>query len=1216
MGKKGKRKTRWRALSIGAPPGEGDDEDGLRNGYSRENGLGSRGFDRNSQTGHKPRRSGVSDTGSDYGGGSRSRKVDAPGSPSQPKIIFNEDEYTRITTPRQDVLFKKGYLSRKKPGASTTSTSATPSTTESQSASHSTADGSETTDDQQLLDRDSAGGEYPQTVESGAQMGYGTFYDHGSGYYYEYPVMLVGPPLPGQLEPNVLAAVPCGPVPLRPIEWVNPDFVPKFASQQYCLVDYQTGQIAGPAPAVEPQPVLLPAEPTNANANANGNGNENENGNGNGNGNESGNGSVNGSTGAAEEERNGDHHLEDAPVPYPEVAVTQPVHVQHVVHPPMPQPYLYPGHFMFGPPLVNVNGVTIQGGPMARSTEISATTVVAGCPNRRKKKKRRKQRRAMVTGNTEDEEEEEYSSEGEGAATNPRLTWTNNASSGNGSNRPLNPECQEFQLRGEAPSAQRNDEDATTSRSVEETNPGEAVEPGREPPPENGDETSNDGADREASSRAGGEEGPGGRRSREVASPGTTTTDNDDERLTPEAREDLPDGSEDESTPKPETPPRVEGSPVRNGNESPGSESGSGSAETPKARPGGAAAEESPADPMLENAEVGVTSRPRSRPTSPEINRTITPINAETKRLPESYESLVTRPPGVPPRRRKYATKGPRIVREPTPGPDLEVESKSQTPKAEEEEEAPVPAKRSIDVVEARARGVSFTPGGSDSVDEEVVGNLDSPGSYDAKRSKMPSEGTVGSNDDSGFESQTRTSGRPITDAVTEWLKRVNASEAFAASAGSSDAEGDSDGDDESPKNLQGNPMPALSVNPADDGEASSVVGGRGESGRVKVTEGGAEGATGKRKVRSRSRRKSERRAESKARNGEPRLARTTQRQPGNARPSVVGEEPRVLPEVRSPAPEVIAKDSAAGVRVASSSRMASTEVDGKESLDRGDLEEAPDAARDLVHRSSPSGKTDPLRGPHRGWSEVDLEKGGFAMEDPVTGWKASSVERVPAVRTFEKGEVVTLRGKLLPLRRCEISDDWVLGRPGGRLASDRPRDEERDSLGDSLGSIDEPDVLECWEVETVEPWTTLQGRGVFRVGEAAEEDEDEARAKSGSLEASKERVGRYYRLARESVTSPEEDATSRSTVHGGAELRYARIEPVPEEVPVDESLGFAGKKEPPVDEAFEAYESCYTGRPRSFSPISDSVLGKPGSLRGKDEQGAVPCRAVCCNIQ
>jgi len=29
-------------------------------------------------------------------------------------VTFNEDEYTKITTPRQDVLFKKGYLGRRK----------------------------------------------------------------------------------------------------------------------------------------------------------------------------------------------------------------------------------------------------------------------------------------------------------------------------------------------------------------------------------------------------------------------------------------------------------------------------------------------------------------------------------------------------------------------------------------------------------------------------------------------------------------------------------------------------------------------------------------------------------------------------------------------------------------------------------------------------------------------------------------------------------------------------------------------------------------------------------------------------------------------------------------------------------------------------------------------------------------------------------------------
>ena len=98
-------------------------------------------------------------------------------------------------------------------------------------------DGSEANEDQQLLD--SGTGEYPPVVESAPQLGYGTFYDHASGYYYEYPVMLVGPPMPEQVESNCLAAMPCGPVPLRPIEWVNPAFVPKISGQQFCYADYQ-----------------------------------------------------------------------------------------------------------------------------------------------------------------------------------------------------------------------------------------------------------------------------------------------------------------------------------------------------------------------------------------------------------------------------------------------------------------------------------------------------------------------------------------------------------------------------------------------------------------------------------------------------------------------------------------------------------------------------------------------------------------------------------------------------------------------------------------------------------------------------------------------------------------------------------------------------------------------------------------------------------------
>lgn len=82
--------------------------------------------------------------------------------------------------------------------------------------------------------------------------------------------------------------------------------------------------------------------------------------------------------------------------------------------------------------------------------------------------------------------------------------------------------------------------------------------------------------------------------------------------------------------------------------------------------------------------------------------------------------------------------------------------------------------------------------------------------------------GTItAADEDSGFESQSKHgySGRPITDAVNEWLKRANSPDLFITSSATSE-EGEEDDEDasmsnEPSKNLQGNPMPALSVNGA-----------------------------------------------------------------------------------------------------------------------------------------------------------------------------------------------------------------------------------------------------------------------------------------------------------------------------------------------------------------------------------------------------------------
>lgn len=71
-----------------------------------------------------------------------------------------------------------------------------------------------------------------------------------------------------------------------------------------------------------------------------------------------------------EEQYGDEQQAEEQPLenggPYFEpMLMQQPVHVSHVI-PAIPQPYMYPGHYMFGPPFINVNGVTIQGGPMIR----------------------------------------------------------------------------------------------------------------------------------------------------------------------------------------------------------------------------------------------------------------------------------------------------------------------------------------------------------------------------------------------------------------------------------------------------------------------------------------------------------------------------------------------------------------------------------------------------------------------------------------------------------------------------------------------------------------------------------------------------------------------------------------------------------------------------------------------------------------------------------
>ncbi|VEN38876.1 unnamed protein product, partial [Callosobruchus maculatus] len=99
---------------------------------------------------------------------------------SENKISFNEDEYTRITTPRQDVLFKKGYLNKPKNYQTQTSTG-----TSTTSTGNSTGNG---TPDYQSTDLEY---ESQFVFPNGFLDQNGIYYING---YEGYPLMLYNPP--------------------------------------------------------------------------------------------------------------------------------------------------------------------------------------------------------------------------------------------------------------------------------------------------------------------------------------------------------------------------------------------------------------------------------------------------------------------------------------------------------------------------------------------------------------------------------------------------------------------------------------------------------------------------------------------------------------------------------------------------------------------------------------------------------------------------------------------------------------------------------------------------------------------------------------------------------------------------------------------------------------------------------------------------------------
>ncbi|XP_068984254.1 serine-rich adhesin for platelets-like isoform X1 [Bombus flavifrons] len=1249
-----------------APPGEEDEEEGLRNGYGKRQENDTHSLNsRFGQSGYKPLRAGSSSNGGAYAGAAS--RHNSSGSTSQPKIIFNEDEYTRITTPRQDMLFKKGYLSKKKPWAGNANTSATSSTTESQSASHSTAgrDGSETAEDQQLLDRDCGTGEYAPVMDSNPQLGYGTFYDHVGGYYYEYPVMLVGPaPMAAQAAPSVLAAMPCAPVPLRPIEWVNSTIVPKLPGEPYCIMNYENNQCVEESTVVveEQEDATLPMESTSRMWNENG---TRSIGYGDSVGGEMDDEQsiifIDAKEGQQvdeqeeerlEEQYEDEQQAEEQPLEngmnggayFDPMMMQDPVHVPHVI-PTVPQPYMYPGHYMFGPPLVNVNGITIQSGLMIRTTDFATMSAAmsAACAKRKKKKKRRRQRR-FTTGNTEDEEEGEYSSECDTGLPSSELPWTvcsstvTTTTTTTTSNRPLNPECQEFQLRRTPlpivlPSA-NNTPTSETSTTINQPsalssdanllvdNESNAVCNGviSDDSKNQSDELSDNGkSDQQPEPTT----STSLENSRSKSLDTFTSSDNESNRLTnclPGDEEAALSTDEvvNEATDVDKLPSITEAA----NNDCP---SANELCERPSNETNGETLTNGNLDSDTSSKNASMTT---SRPLSPVFNDensrsgSITPKSVENAafRDDRNHESLSSNKSSLSTglSKRKYSAKGSKFAREPTPGPDL---NSTTEPENETKIHDLTENLQKMDLSNDTKLDSKFESDDKKAMKvDQVSGKF---GTKTAVCSLLNKETIEATNEDSGFESQTQLSDYPITQAVTEWLRKEKSPDLFIASAISMDCEEDEDDmDQEPPKNLQSNPILALSASSGADNTALSRTAICGEFAGLGNIKSGQEqqqpDASNNNSGASRKKKDAKRRSEERRRVARHVVIGKVDHEMVSSSDSCGQQEDSAnitrrknlakqqRQDVVDDICEFTEKDSVAGVRVASSSRIDSKRVNARRTKRQG-----------KSHARNPSNNIDTKI---RHTEDVDDEDDDGIVEDTMN------------VRTFEKGEIIVSEdGKLLTsstyepsLRKCHDAATTIKApdkSETGKQTTERKIEEERKRSSssiedeksgsgiDSLDSIEEPDVLECWETEIIEPLVTpkrmLQSEGIVCEGEAAEDDTIEVE------QVNVDYVQKYYRLARESATSVEEISlkadppTSSKSVPNMSERK--------EEIPAQKEP-VKDKGDMPIDEAFEVYESCYTGN----SPFlaMDSKVFKLRTLYGQEGETPIPCKTVCCQIQ
>lgn len=808
-------------------------------------------------------------------------------------------------------------------------------------------------------------------------------------------------------------------------------------------------------------------------------------------------------------------------------------------------------------------------------------------------------------GNTEDEEEGEYSSECDTGVPTSRLPWTECSTSTTAAtttttttttSRMLNPECKEFQLRSIVESnvtsvfsvptssdAPNSDEGSVTNQTSTLPSETASMDKMNESCNGIGEETQNGIGEvvhensnqvvRSPKSRpqeATDQNGQAKRLTNCVAGKEEPTSVSNVNNVTGEVSNNVNNGPSDSL----------------NGNET--------THERSREEMNGVTKEEvaltnGNVEFELNNEDAIVTSktlhndeRTRSRSGTPKTVEN----NAEKE---ENHETLTNAKSSLP--KRKYSTKGTKFVREPTPGPDLNDAAETELEKANDATQGSMNNVGPNDLTKEDStferEKTENELSSSNCMSETVCNHLSNEDPIEA------------CNEDSGFESQTRHSDYPITEAVTEWLRRVNSPDVFITSTITDSETEDEDEVEEPPKNLQGNPIPALSANSCADNLGLSRATSCGEFARI--NNGNVKGLDqpdgnngGSRKKKDAKRRSGERR---RVRHVEGKLDEVVSSSDscGQRDDSVRKKNPaKDVGDIC----ELTEEDSVTGMRVATNSRMDSKRVNARRTKRQGTGR----SNRDPVNNNNEKTK--------QGEDENDNNQKGTIVEDTVN------------VKTFEKGEIVVSEdGKLLTTSVYETlwnnngsavkvvtikSDTTKESARSIENGSSSSVEEENASGILSLDSIEELDVLECWEAETIEPVITpkkmMQCRGVSCEGEAGEEDNTD-------LKVNVDYVQKYYRLARESA-SIEEDLSSKITIDSVPN----RSEDSRAEMVVKTEKKKNDGSNIPIDEAFEAYESCYTGR-APFLTI-DSKIFKSRTLYGQEAEGPIPCRPVCCNIQ